>query len=403
MPVAHRRLVAALCVSHILWMSGFGVLPAVLPDLIDAWQLSGTRAGWLTGIYFAGYTLAVPVLVSLTDRVDPRRILGASLVLSAAAAFGFAALADGLWSALGLRFLAGIGLAGSYMPGLKALTDHIEGPRRSRAVATYTAMFGFGVALSYLACGEAARWLGWPGAFWTAGALSALALAVVWLAVPPAPPAHRPDGHLLDFRPVLRNRAAMGYVLAYGVHCWELFAARSWVVAFLAFALALEADRPAWLHATTIATAISVLGVGASILGNELAVRLGRRRAIGAVLAATAVAACAVGWSATAGLTAVVILVIVHGVAIMGDSGTLNAGVVEAAAASRRGATMAVHSTVGFAAAALGALVFGVILDAFGGGGQPVAWAAAFASLALCWPAGALALRLTGDRPHRSA
>ena len=43
------------------------------------------------------------------------------------------------------------------------------------------------------------------------------------------------DVHLLDFRPVLANRRALAYVLGYGVHCWELFATRSWLVAFLAF------------------------------------------------------------------------------------------------------------------------------------------------------------------------
>ncbi|MDY6868718.1 MAG: hypothetical protein SVT56_12615, partial [Chloroflexota bacterium] len=29
------------------------------------------------------------------------------------------------------------------------------------------------------------------------------------------------DTHLLDFRPVLRHREAMAYVLAYAVHMWE--------------------------------------------------------------------------------------------------------------------------------------------------------------------------------------
>ncbi len=64
---------------------------------------------------------AVPVLVSLTDRIDPRRILLASLALSALASVGFALVVDGFWSAAAFRLLGGVGLAGSYMPGMKAL------------------------------------------------------------------------------------------------------------------------------------------------------------------------------------------------------------------------------------------------------------------------------------------
>ena len=38
-----------------------------------------------------------------------------------------------------------------------------------------------------------------------------------------------PKRHPLDFRPVFRNRKAVGYMLAYGGHCWELFAFRTWL------------------------------------------------------------------------------------------------------------------------------------------------------------------------------
>ena len=47
--------------------------------------------------------------------------------LTALSHFGFALFADGFWSALFLRLLAGIGWAGTYMPGLKAIADPLEG------------------------------------------------------------------------------------------------------------------------------------------------------------------------------------------------------------------------------------------------------------------------------------
>ncbi|MCG8358855.1 MAG: MFS transporter, partial [Kiloniellales bacterium] len=68
------RLVVLLCLAEVLCMIGFGTFPALLPGFFVAWGLSNTEAGWINGVYFAAYMLAVPVLVALTDRVDPRRV-----------------------------------------------------------------------------------------------------------------------------------------------------------------------------------------------------------------------------------------------------------------------------------------------------------------------------------------
>jgi hypothetical protein len=54
--------------------------------------------------------------------------------------------------------------------------------------------------------------------------------------VKPVPPRHKSNP--FDFGSVLRNRAAMGYVFGYSAHTWELFGARSWMVAYLAWVLA---------------------------------------------------------------------------------------------------------------------------------------------------------------------
>ena len=127
------------------------------------------------------------------------------------------------------------------MPGLKALTDRVEGPRVSRYQSLYTATFSVGTSLSLLQAGLVGDWLGWRAAFAAAGIAPLLAAALVAWRLRPLPPprrrARRPE-RLFDFRPVLRNREAIGYVLGYGAHCWELFGFRTWLVAFMAFAAA---------------------------------------------------------------------------------------------------------------------------------------------------------------------
>ena len=52
--------------------------------------------------------------------------------------------------------LLGAGLAGTYMPGLKELSDRTAGPRQSRAIAFYTSTFGIGSSLSLWMAGAAA-------------------------------------------------------------------------------------------------------------------------------------------------------------------------------------------------------------------------------------------------------
>jgi hypothetical protein len=77
----------------------------------------------------------VPLLIALTDRVPVRRVYMLGTSLTALSHFGFALFADGFWSALLLRLFAGIGWAGTYMPGLKAIADPLEGTAQSRRFA----------------------------------------------------------------------------------------------------------------------------------------------------------------------------------------------------------------------------------------------------------------------------
>src|SRR5262252_9500164 len=94
---------------------------ATLPEIAADWSLDARQSGWIGGIYFAGYAMAVPFLASATDRRDGRWLYVGSALLGATASFAFAGFAHGFAAALILRFLGGIGLAGGHMPGLNLL------------------------------------------------------------------------------------------------------------------------------------------------------------------------------------------------------------------------------------------------------------------------------------------
>ena len=397
--MSDRALIASLCLAEVLGMLGISAFAALLPMLQVEWSLSNADAGWINGIYFAGYMLAVPVLVALTDRVDARGIYLVATALSGIALLGFATLAGGFWTAMLFRGFSGIALAGTYMPGLKALADRLDGGVGARAVAFYTASFGIGVSSSFLLTGLLIDVVPWPWVFGllAIGAPAAMLVAGRVLARRPAveaPPS--PRGHLLDFRPVFANRRALGYILAYTAHNWELFGVRGWLVAYLVWVQARQPGYAGW-DATLIATVVSLLAVPASIIGGEIALRGHRRRVISVVMALSATLAVAVGFASGLPFPWLVALVLLHAPFIAMDSAAITTGAVAAAPPGGRGAVMAMHSFIGFAGAFTGPLAFGLVLDA-AGPDSALGWGLAFASLAVGLLLGPLALAICGRK-----
>ena len=380
------RLTFTMCLAEALSMTGFAAYTTLLPQLQRAWGLSNSEAGAISGFLFAGYMVSVPVLASLTDRMDSRRIYLMACIVGSIGAAIFAALGQGFWSAALAQFLIGAALGGTYMPGLKALTDHLEGSAQSRATAFYTASFGVGSTVSILVAGKLGATLGWQWAFWFGAVGPLLAGLVVTLAVPMGRvrAAEHHTTALLDFRPVLRNRKTLPYVIGYAVHNYELFGQRSWMVAFLVFCASLQpSDAPMALSAATLAAMINVLGPVFSVTGNEMALRFGRQRIIFLFMTLSGLIACLIGYTADWPWYVVVLLMMVHYGAMLGDSGALTSGAVASTPPEMRGSMMAVYSFLGFSTAFIAPLVFGMTLDFAGGNQSVTAWGLAFASIGI--------------------
>jgi predicted MFS family arabinose efflux permease len=394
-----RTLIVAMCAGQVGCLLPHVVVPAVMVGhLIPLWGLSNADAGLMAASYAAGYMLAVPVLGALTDRIDARRLLLGGALSSAAATIAFGWLAQGLVSASLLWALAGMGFAGAYMPGLRALTDRLEPGDASRSVTFYTSSFSLGVGLSFLVSQLVAERLGWRWSFVLTGTGPLLMAAVAWRLAPRAPPPPR-RGALLDFRPVLRNRPAMGYILSYGVHCFELYGMRTWIVAFWTY-VALRHGDAVPMDPIAVSVLATVLAMPASIVGNELSIRFGRHRAVTAIQLASAGVAVTIGLMAAGPPMLLLGLVFLYAVTVPADSGSLTAGMTASAEPQGKGATMALHSTVGFGLSALAGWAVGLALDAFGGAGSARGWLAAFSVLAAGVALGPLALwwsRSTGS------
>lgn len=370
------RWLLALSAVEIATMLPYMNYSAALPLVRHEWALSASQAGLIFAGQQIGYTLAVLVLSSLTDRVGVRRIY-----LISAAANGLGALLFALWArdfttAVAARAIVGAGLAGTYVPGMRLVAERAPAARRGAAMGIYIASFSVGTAAS-LALTGGLLGAGLRTAF-TATALGPLVAAAV--AAPLLAEPSRPAGasEPPPISAVLRNTRAMRYILAYAAHNWELFGMRAWMPAFLAAAW-VAAGRPlrdAAVLGASISGAMLLASAASNAAGGWLSDRIGRQRTIRAFLAVSAACSLTLGWLLPAGLWVVLGVVLLYGIAVTADSSTLSTSVAESAAPGALGRTLAVQSSLGFIVTAASPALFGWILDATG-----QRWGWAFGSL----------------------
>ena len=382
--ISPAHLVVVVCAAQVLVQIGAFFWPALLPGMMRLWSLNNSEAGWITAIFYAAYMMSVPVLVTLTDRLDAKHVYLFGVAVTVVGHLLFALAADGFWSAMATRALTGMGWAGTYMTGLKLLADQVDAKQMSRATAGHAASIGLSGALSFACADLLASLGGWKLAFLVASLSAATAWIMVALLAPrrarkPAPPA---DGQgLFNFLPVFRNTSAMAYALAYCIHTLEMSALRGWGVAFLAWVAMSTGAGTGLLSPTAVVTALGIIGTVASVAGNEAAIRLGRRRLIMTAMAASILIAAGIGFFGTLSYWGAVALLLVYGLVVWLDSSSLTAGAAGTADPARRGATLAVHSMLGYAGGFVGPLIVGWVLDGAGGMSR-AGWSAAFVSVA---------------------
>ena len=373
-----------MCSAEIIGLLTFSTYVTLLPQFVEEFALNNTQAGMIGGMLFGGYMAAVPWLGPLSDRVDPRHLYLAASLTAATGALGFTLLVGGFWSALVCQALLGVGLAGTYVPGLKLLGDRLQGKTQQRGTAFFAATFGIGTSASMAVCGLIGSAFGWRSAFFVAAIGPLAAATLVMSFVHRQPPAPRLTSGLLDYRPVFRNATVRPYLLAGATHAWELFGLRSWLVAFLFFADSLRAPGDKLvISVAVVAAVINLLGPVASITGNELGLRYGRPRliAIGATL--SGLGSCALGFLANAPWIVLLVFAGIHMMLVLIDASSVTSGIISVAEPAQRGATLAVYSFLSFGTGFISPAAFGLVLDLSGGRGNATAWGLAFASLGI--------------------
>lgn len=365
--------------------------PATMPAVVAELGLTASEAGWIGGIYFAGYAGAVPVLSTLTDRIGAKSIYLTFCLLGAISSLAFAVWAGGFWLALILRFIGGIALAGVHMPGLKLLTDLLGDGAKIRGAGIYASSYALGSASSYLVAGVVEAMAEWPAVFAVAavGPMAA-AMFVVRLSSPSVPRAS--EVVRIELRPLLRNRSLMSYVLAYAGNTWEVFSVRVWFVAYLAWLVSQPGNGLELPPLAVVSGLAAMVGVPASLCVSEFALRIGREKAILWTCCVSVIICLGLAASTGASSMLVLPLLILVQISSFADVGSLTAGAVASSDVRRRGSSLALFAFAGTLTGFLGPVVVGVALDWSGGLGTKAGWTAAFLVMALGSTAAAIVI-----------
>lgn len=361
------------------------LVATALPLLRAEWGASATELGWTFSAYQFGYVAGVLCLLPLTDRTALAWVISGSALVSTLAFLLFPMFAHDVASAAALRIVAGVGLAGLYMPGVRVVAAQAAERRRGLAVGLYVSAFYLGSALSLAASGALLPALGWRGAALVLGALQFVGLPLALLGTRGTPP---PAGRSARLAPgVLHERPVRGFILAYTGHCWELYTSRAWLAAFLASVLAAAGREPveAAAQAGWWAGLMGALGIAGVWLGGALSDRLGRAPTALAIALTSGALSLVFGWLDAAGWTPVAAVGCLYGLIVAADSAVYSTAITEVAPAGKVGSAQAVQAAVGFLAAAIAPVVAGLALDA-GGGYGAVFGLAGLVGLALALP-----------------
>ena len=271
-------LVTAEVLIFGLWFSA----SAILPQMTEEWGLSGAGQSWMTmsvqvGFVFGALLIA---LLNLADRIPPNRLIAVCAFGGATANAGIAFLGYAPALALLFRFITGMGLAGSYPPGMKLAATWCK-EDRGLGIGLLVGGIVLGKSIPHLL--NALPLLGgdgmppWRAVLLVTSALAALGALLVGIGVHAgpfltgvAPFNWRFAGRVLSHRPT--RLANFGYL----GHMWELYGMWTWVPIFLIASY----SSAGWSIQSARLAGFAAIAVGAfgSLAAGLLADRYGRSR-----------------------------------------------------------------------------------------------------------------------------
>ncbi len=362
---------------------------AIMPLLQNEWGMNAAQAGAVFSAQQGGFVLAAVVLTALTDFVPAWQIYFISSLGVGIANIAFALFANSFTQALWLRGIVGFCLGGTYMPGLRAVSEGKQADQRGRVVGLFVGALVLGGAASQSLPGLLLSRMGWRLIFVIASLAVFVGSYLAWRLMPRYPLITQKKSVSYDMgmiKSVFSNAPLIIIIAIYGAHMWELYGVRGWLVTYLSEVL--ESPGRSEMQTVSIAANWSgfIIAAGAFLvwLGGGFSDRLGRTRTILIFMAGGSLFSFTFGWIMNLPVSLVILTGVVYGFLVIGDSAVISTTVIDLAPVPVRGTAMAVQTLLGFSIAATSPVVFGIVLDAFSRKiifNTKLAWGMAFSML----------------------
>ena len=355
-----------------LWFSA----SAIVPSLTAEYRLSGFSQSLFTSGVQIGFVIGslTSALLSLADRIDPRRFFMAATLLGAAANAAILLVEPTSSLVVLLRVVTGISMAGIYPVGMKLAATWAKGDMGLMV----------GLLVGALTLGSAAPHLfnAFGGLDWrfTLAAASATALIAALLInlvglgpIVTASPRFDPGAVLWAWKHKALRLANLGYL----GHMWELYAMWTWIGLFLTSSFALRMAPETAAPAAKLAT-FATVGIGAlgCLAGGLFADRMGRTTLTMLAMAVSGTCALGVGFLHGGNPWLLTAVCLIWGVAIVADSAQFSASVAELSNRYLVGTMLTLQTALGFTLTLITIHLMPYAVDWLG-------WRYAFAPLAI--------------------
>ena len=340
------RALALLSIAELfgmaLWFSGSAVVPA----LSQEWKLSSGQVSWLANAVQFGFVAGtlISATLNLADIITTRHLFAVSALLGALSNAFFGLYVHQVNTAIGLRFLTGVCLAGVYPPGMKLMATWFR-ERRGMALGVLVGALTLGKATPYLV--NALGSVNWRINVVFVSILAVLGGLIVLLFVSDGPHAlPRATFDLKQIVKVFGNRGVRLASFGYFGHMWELYAMWIWIPVMIRASVAAQKGNP------IVAETGSFLVIGAGAVGcvvaGLIADRVGRTVVTSVAMAISGSCCLLVGFLYGGSVWPLLLLAVVWGASVVADSAQFSSCVTELGDPQYIGTALTLQMCVGF-------------------------------------------------------
>ena len=325
-----------------LWFSGSAVVPA----LDREWNLTDSQVSWIAIAVQLGFVAGtlLSATLNLPDIITTRHLFAVSAFLGAAANAIFGLYVHDASTAILVRFLTGVFLAGVYPPGMKIMATWFR-ERRGMALGVLVGALTMGKATPYLvnALGSG----DWRTNVLFVSLLSVIGGLIVLLFVSDGPHALPPAR--FDVTQVVRvfgNRGVRLASFGYFGHMWELYGMWIWVPVMIRASLSLQGGDPKLAELGSFL----VIGSGAvgCVVAGLLADRVGRTAVTSWAMAISGTCCLVIGLLYGGNPVLLLLVATIWGATVVADSAQFSSCVTELGDPQYIGTALTIQMCIGF-------------------------------------------------------